>query len=80
MAKQETKKTIVDVDLAIEHHNKNNPNDQIDRYILSERIGKKYQDMVNLKNGRVPNFTGVLKHIIEITGVDFNELVTYKKD
>ncbi len=72
-------KVIVDVDKAIESYNKRNPETPIDRYVLAEKLGKSYQDMVNCKAGRVPNFVKVLKKMIDETGADFNEVVTYKK-
>lgn len=73
------KKFIIDVDKAIEVYNTKNPDNKIDRYKLAEKLGLTYQTMTNYKGGRVPQIIGKLKEILEITDVDFEDLVKQKK-
>ena len=74
-----TKKFIIDVDKAIEVHNTNNPDNLLDRYKLAEKLGLTYQSLTNYKRGRVPQIIGKLKQILEITDVDFDDLVKQKE-
>jgi transcriptional regulator with XRE-family HTH domain len=74
-----TKKFIIDVDKAIEVHNEKNPETKIDRYALAEKLGLSYQSLTNYQGGRIPEIIGKLKSIIEITDVDFADLVKEKE-
>lgn len=69
---------FIDIDAAIKIHNENNPENKIDRYILADKLGITYQSLVNYKSGRIPEIIGRLKKIMNITDVDFNDLIKYK--
>lgn len=72
-------KTIIDVNFAIEKHNKKNPKNKLDRTELAEKLGLSYQSLTNYQGGKIPDIVNNIKEIINLTGVDFNDLVKTKK-
>jgi len=74
------KKLVIDIDKAIDIHNSIDKENPINRKDLAEMIGKKYQDLVNMKAGRTPNFLVVLNNILSVTGAKYEDIVKEQKD
>lgn len=76
----EKTKLIIDVDGALKEHNAKNPENKMKRKELAEKLDLAYQSLTNYQGGKIPDIVGVIYRIIEITGVDFKNLVKPKNE
>jgi len=74
------KKTKVDVDAAIAHYNKNNPDKEpLEKVDLAKAIGTKPQNLTNYNRGKVPEAHNVLFNISLFTGYPIEKLLIENK-
>lgn len=82
MAKQEIKsddKWVIDVDVIIDNYNKNNPDDQIDRKILTNRLECNIQSLTEWKQGRTPKLIFRILKMKEMGSCDLESFI-YKNE
>jgi len=73
------KKLIIDVDNAIRIYNEKNPSKKpLNRERLAKDLKLSYQSLVNYQGGKIPSMIGVLRKIMNKTGVSFSDLIKFK--